>query len=175
MSDDAKKQIKYEQGGDNYMVQLSAHYDPTTVFGLITGAEITNGFDRIAGHPSLSGKNGEELVSGILALSSHMEAGIYKLERFKNGARSDGPKGEPALIEFGDKGMTINHYKDGKLNDGAAGQPAVQVFKQVKDGYTPAEVKSFKDGVEGAVTGDVKYSIKRVVPSAAPKPADFRP
>jgi hypothetical protein len=172
-----KLNINYEKDGNKFQVSLTAHEDPMTFWSLASFSTNPNEnvFTRIKGHPALRGKEGEELVKAIL---TNADGSIYKLERFKNGQPSDGPNGEPALLEFGKDRLTINLYKDGKLNDGPNGEPAVQELAPVKkgdasSGWRPTEgTKSYKDGVETPLKdSEIKLSVKTAGPTLQTKGA----
>lgn len=161
-----KLNINYEKDGNKFQVSLTAHEDTLSVWALASFSVNPNEnvFTRIKGHPALRGKTGEEMVKAIL---THAGGSIYKVERFKNEQRNDGPNGEPALIEFGKNRLTINLYKDGKLNDGPNREPAVQELTPYKkgdasSGWRPTEgTKSYKEGVETPLKeGEVKFSVK---------------
>ncbi|MCE9506934.1 MAG: hypothetical protein K8R48_01265 [Alphaproteobacteria bacterium] len=165
-----KLNINYEKDGNKFLVSLTAHEDPLSFWALasFSADPNENAFTRIKGHPALRDKTGEELVKAILTHAGS----VFRVERFKNGQPSDGPNGEPALIEFGKDRLTVNLYKDGKLNDGPNGEPAVQELAPVQKGnqaagWRPTEgTKSYKDGVEMPLKdGEIKFSVKTAGPA----------
>ncbi|MCK5518230.1 MAG: hypothetical protein KAI61_02350 [Alphaproteobacteria bacterium] len=77
---------------------------------------------------AFKGMKGEELVTTILAAGD-----VLKIERHRNGMRTDGSHGEPSVQKFDDRNGRLwrkEHHKLDLLNDGTNGEPAVQEFNR---------------------------------------------
>jgi len=98
-----------------------------TQFEVVLSAKSIDIFEKAARQPYLKDKEGEDLVTALVA---HAKGGIFKVERFKEGSKNDGPNGEPAMLIINDYGLVsqVRRYKDFMLNDGKNGEPASQDF-----------------------------------------------
>lgn len=107
----AREQVKIEYSSDD------------GPFEVILTSLATDFFARAKAMPDIANKQGEELVSALLARA---KGGPFKIERYKNGNRNNGPNGEPAVEEFTEDGMAVSLFENGKFHDGPNGEPAYQ-------------------------------------------------
>jgi hypothetical protein len=109
---------------------------------VVLTSQVTDFFAHARALPEIWKKNGEELVSALMKHAKGTGA-IFRVERYKNDKRNNGPTGEPAIEEFTEEGMSLSLYENGQRNDGAGGLPAYQRLNN--DGVL-LQVAHYKNG-----------------------------
>lgn len=113
--------IDYTHNGQNYTVTLYARSEGY--------------FQAAAQQEGIRGQTGEALVAALIDFS---KGGVFRVDRYKEGQRNDGPGGEPAfeLIDSSGERTARLRFANGIANDGAGGAPAVW---EKKDGHVAYE------------------------------------
>ncbi len=97
---------------------------------------------KLADHPDIKDKKGEELVTELVKLAKQGQIG--RVSRYKNGVLHDGPDDRPALKLFNMDGVLVQscHYREGVPVNPPSG-PAMTIFD---DKGRKVATKTAKDG-----------------------------